>query len=168
MENKLRTNWEILKKDGGDIIAIKRSDNLIIGIGDVIKHYDLSIARIISFKKSSWDGAITYNYDTITQCNEPYPKVLREREIGKHFSCIGNINAMKTMSKETKKVYDEWWMYENIRRKGLPKYKVVANFPNSNYRIGQVVNAYSEDDWEENKYWRKQYDKFPNIFKRIN
>ena len=168
MENKLRTNWEILKKDGSKITAIRRSDNLIIGVGDIVDHYNLSTAKIISFKKSLSDGSITYNYDTITQCNEPYPEVLRQREIGKHFSCIGNINAMKMMSKETKKVYDEWWIHENTRRKGLPKYKVIANFPNSNYRKGQVLKAYSEDDWKENKYWRKEYDKFPNIFKRIN
>lgn len=168
MENKLRKNWEILKKNGSKITVMRRSDNLIIGIGDVVLHYGLSTAKIISFKKESWDDAMTYNYDTVTQCGKPYPQILRDREIGKHFSSIENINTMRTMSKETKKVYDDWWMHEKIRRKGLPKYKVVANYPNSNYRIGQTIKAYSENDWKENKSQRKEYDRFPNIFKRIN
>ena len=168
MYNKLRHDWEILKKDFNEIQVVRRSDNLILGIGDVVKHYNLSTAKIISFKKSDFDKSITYNYDTLTQCNEPYPEVLRKKEFGRHFSCISNVNAIESFSKQTNKNYNAWWSSENARRDNLPRYKVIANYPDTEYRVGQTIKAYSETDWIENPYTRKLCDKFPHIFKRIN
>lgn len=168
MYNKLRHDWEILKKDSNGIQVVRRSDNLIIGIGDVVKHYGNPTAKIISFKKSVFDDAITYNYDTITSCNTPYPEVLREKECGRHFSCISNVNRVEIFSKQTNRVHNVWWSREGARRDKLPRYKVIANYPDAEYRVGQTIKAYSETEWVENPYMRKLCDKFPHIFKRIN
>lgn len=166
--NKIE-KYEVLKKNSKGIQVIRFGEhNTIIGIGDIVSHYGMSNAKIISFKKDPWSTTLTYTYDQLTLGKEKYPKVLRDREKGKHHSSIQNINGMVKMADATKKIHKTWWMHENIRRKGLPKYKVIASYPDSKHRVGEIIKAFSEDTWQEISYWKKRCEKYPHIFKRIN
>jgi hypothetical protein len=157
---------EILKSEDGEIKIIKYGD-LIFGIGDTIRHYYNSQAQIMGFKLDYWNNMLYY-YDTLTLGKEPYPMVLRDLERGKHAASVTNIVEVIEVSKETKKIADKWWKKENLRRSKLPRYEVISDYPYSQYKVGKIIEAYNTSTWTTDEHLVKWYNKYSNIFKRIN
>ena len=171
--------YEILKIDKqGNIITIKLIPdsnsniwNRIISVGDIIQHYNNNESRIISFKKN--DDDLLLNYDLIRLSkNWLYPKSLRKREKGRHWSSISNINGVIKRTQNTIKIEKK---EKKKKRNSLIKYKVLVNYPYSLYNISSPI-IIPNDRNKIIKFYKNQanYKKiitflnsYPKIFKKI-
>jgi hypothetical protein len=147
----------------GNILVVRTEDNVFIGVGDQIQHYD-EIAKILKFNRGDQHSNLTYKYQTLQWHDGSTPPV--EQQFTNHSAGLSNITKVYNCP-ETQEVADRWWVEENKRRQELPRFICKTKYPNSPYKVGNVVECFNEK-FQLDEKMLAFCEEYPDIFERVS